>query len=137
MAELKMSDVFAESANRLPKEAKSKMLKVFMLLTSNPSHPSLQLKKIQGAFRSDIYECRVDQFGRLILQDLGDKLYQLLYVGAHDEAINRGAAVCEETIFYDTGSIESRANAYLRGDGEALRFESIELNALETMFSSH
>ena len=53
MTELRMSGVFTESANRLPKETRAKLPKVFMLLTSNPRHPSLQLKKIKGATRPE------------------------------------------------------------------------------------
>ena len=68
-----MSDVFTESASRLPKDAKAKLFKVFTLLAKNPKHPSLHFKKIQGANRKDIYECRVDLFWRLIIQDLGGK----------------------------------------------------------------
>jgi len=130
MAELKMSDIFAESANRLPKEAKAKMLKVFMLLTSNPKHPSLQLKKIQGAHRDDIYECRVDQFWRLILQDLGNKLYQLVYVGAHDEAINRGEAVREEPTAYGPNSVECMVHSFAQGDDTSMQFVTVQLEEL-------
>jgi hypothetical protein len=36
MTILRMSSIFAESANRLPKQTKAKLPKVFMLLTSNP-----------------------------------------------------------------------------------------------------
>jgi mRNA interferase RelE/StbE len=87
MAILRMSSIFAESANRLPKEARAKLPKVFMLLTSNPRHPSLRLKKIKGAIRPNVYECRLDRSWRLILQGMGEMTFDLVYAGAHDEAI--------------------------------------------------
>ena len=126
MAELKISEVFAESANRLPKEAKTKLLKVFMLLTSNPHHPSLQLKKIKGAARNDIYECRLDQFWRLVVQDLGGMLFQLVYVGPHDEAIERGAVARETPASYGIPlGLDERIDSFLSGGDTALVFFSL------------
>ena len=128
MAELKISDVFAESANRLPKDAKAKLLKIFMLLTSNPKHPSLQLKKIHGSARNDIYECRVDNFWRLVVQDLGSMLFQLIYVGPHDEAINYGAMVREPTSpFRGRLPVLEHVIMYLHGDDNALSFTPLAL----------
>jgi hypothetical protein len=86
----------------------------------------LQLKKIQGAVRNDIYECRVDQFWRLILQDLGGMLFNLICVGAHDDAIDHGAALREAAASYATAaSASERIQAYLRGDETALSFRSV------------
>ncbi len=129
--ELKISDVFAESANRLPKTAKAKLIKVFMLLTNNPRHPSLHLKKIQGSARDDIYECRVDKSWRLVVQDLGGMLFQLVYVGAHDEAIEYGAVVCESVAPYASRlpALE-HVKSYLAGDNKALKFRQIALREL-------
>lgn len=137
MTELKISDVFAESANRLPKDAKAKLFKVFMLLTNNPRHPSLQLKKIQGSFRSDIYECRVDRFWRLVVQDLGGKIFQLVYVGAHDEAIEYGAMVREplSPFAYRLPAL-GRVESYLSGDDEVLDFAQIALSELGALLEN-
>ena len=134
MTELRMSGVFTESANRLPKETRAKLPKVFMLLTSNPRHPSLQLKKIKGATRPDVYECRVDRSWRLILQALGEMTYNLVYVGAHDDAISHGARLRERGPRYgSSASILERVEAYLAGDDQALEFVSVSLDDLEAL----
>jgi len=134
MAILRMSNIFAESANRLPKDAKAKLPKVFMLLTGNPRHPSLQLKKIEGAVRRNVYECRIDQFWRIVLQEVGEMNFDLVYAGAHDEAIRYGARLREVSVPYEVSrSIESRLESYLAGDDEALGFITVtptELNRL-------
>lgn len=93
MAILQMSESFAEAAHDLPQDARVKLSKIFMLLTKDPRHPSLQVKKIKGAKRNDIYECRLDQSWRIILRDLGEKNYALVHVGAHDDALKLGAAI--------------------------------------------
>lgn len=129
MAELRVSEVFARAANRLPKEARVKLLKVFMLLTQDPRHPSLQLKKVQGAARADIYECRVDQFWRLIVQNDDGMSFQLVDVGPHDDVIARGAQVREARPGYAPTDTSARASAdavaaYLSGDDSALRFRT-------------
>jgi mRNA-degrading endonuclease RelE of RelBE toxin-antitoxin system len=132
MAEVKISSVFFESANRLPKDARAKLFKIFDLLTNNPRHPSLHLKKIQGSVRDDIYECRIDLFWRLILQDLGDMLFQAIYVGAHDEAINHGAMIRESTRLFYTIQTDPAdlVHSYLSGEDIALSFKQISLEIL-------
>jgi len=123
MTILRMSDIFAESANRLPKETKAKLPKVFMLLTSNPRHPSLQLKKIKGAIRPDIYECRIDRAWRLILKKMEGMTFDLIFAGAHDKAISYGACLAEHRVHYGSStSIEERFESYLAGDDQALEF---------------
>lgn len=132
MAELRMSNIFAESANRLPKETRAKLPKVFMLLTSNPRHPSLQLKKIKGAIRPDVYECRIDRAWRLILQGMGEVTFDLIYAGAHDEAISYGAQLRERGTPYGSSvSILERLEAYLAGDDQALEFVAVTPDDLE------
>jgi len=125
MTILRMSSIFAESANRLPKQTKAKLPKVFMLLTSNPRHPSLQLK-IKGAIRPNVYECRLDRSWRLILQEMGDMTFDLVYVGAHDKAISFGAHLRERSTDYGPGvSILERLESYLAGDDQALEFVAV------------
>jgi len=122
MVTLQMSNIFAESANRLPKQTKAKLPKVFALLTTNPRHPSLHLKKIKGAVRSNIYECRLDQSWRLILREIGG-IYDLVYVGAHDEAINYGVRLRERGVPYDSHvPIMERLESFIAGDDKALEF---------------
>ena len=134
MAVLRMSSIFAESANRLPKEARAKLPKAFMLLTSNPRHPSLQLKKIKGAIRPNVYECRLDRSWRLILQGIGEMTFDLVYVGAHDEAIGYGARLRERGSPYGSSvSITERLESYLAGDEEALEFVTITPDDLERL----
>lgn len=134
MAILQMSTIFTESANRLPKEAKVKLPKVFMLLTNNPRHPSLQLKKIEGAARKDVYECRIDQFWRIVLREIGKMTFDLVYAGAHDEAISYGARLRESGIIHGMyASIEGRLESYLAGNDEAIEFIPVTLDELERL----
>ena len=134
MAVLRMSSIFAESANRLPKEAKVKLTKIFKLLTEDPRHPSLQLKKIKGAVRRDIYECRLDQSWRIVLQEAGEMTFDLVYVGAHDRAISYGARLRDAGVdygFYD--AISRRLESYLAGDDGALEFVAVTPSDLESL----
>ena len=136
MAILRMSNIFAESANRLPKEEKAKLPKAFALLTDNPRHPSLQVKKIQGALRPNVYECRLDQSWRIILQEMGEMTFDLIYVGAHDEAISYGARLRESQPHYNSETpIVERLESYLHGDDKALEFTDITLTGLERLAS--
>jgi len=136
MAILRMSSVFAQSANQLPKEAKVKLTKAFMLLTDNPRHPSLQLKKIEGAARKNVYECRLDQFWRMILQETGEMTFDLIYVGAHDEAISYGARLREAPVRYDAyAPILERVNSYLAGNDQALEFIKVSRADLERLMN--
>ncbi len=136
MAILRMSNIFAESANRLPKEEKAKLPKVFALLTNNPRHPSLQVKKIQGALRPNVYECRLDQSWRIVLQETGEMTFDLVYVGAHDEAISYGARLRESKSHYNTQmSVVERLESYLNGDDKALEFINVTLTDLERLAS--
>jgi mRNA-degrading endonuclease RelE of RelBE toxin-antitoxin system len=126
MVNISMSPPFREAAVSLSKDAKVKLIKVFHLLGENPRHPSLQLKKIQGARRPDIYECRVDQSLRMIVRLAGDTGIELVYVGTHDDAIKRGSRVCEEAQPYGRIHVsEERVTAFLEGDSEALVFYPI------------
>lgn len=52
MAILRMSNIFADSADRLPKEARAKLPKIFKLLIANPRHPPLQVKRLDRRDRS-------------------------------------------------------------------------------------
>jgi hypothetical protein len=132
MITLRMSSIFAESANRLPKTARAKLPKVFTLLTNNPRHPSLQLKKIKGSTRPNIYECRLDRSWRLILQERGNMTFDLVYVGAHDDAIGYGARLRESGSHYgSTTPIPERLESYLAGDNEALEFVAVTPGELE------
>ncbi|WP_020559004.1 type II toxin-antitoxin system RelE family toxin [Thiofilum flexile] len=93
MVALRISNDFAKEAHQLPKETREKLTKVFFLLTSDPRHPSLQVKKIKGAKRDDIYECRIDQSWRMVLRDMGQMQYDLISIGEHDKTISFGKSL--------------------------------------------
>ena len=132
MAILTISSIFAESANRLPKETRAKLPKVFNFLITNPRHPSLKLKKIKGAIRPNVYECRVDRSWRLVVQAMEGLDFDLLYVGAHDEAISYGARLREPAPYYgESMPIAERLKLYLAGDDEALEFVTVTPDDLE------
>jgi hypothetical protein len=103
-----------------------------MLLTDNPRHPSLQLKKIKGTVRPNVYECRLDRSWRVILEEVGDMTFDLLYVGAHDEAIGYGVRLREQSASYGPSApIFERLESYLAGDDQALEFVTVTLSGLE------
>ena len=52
------------------------------LLSENPSHPSLRVKRIQGS--DELFECSVNMDIRIIWYYEGDKIIILLDVGHHD-----------------------------------------------------
>lgn len=81
---------FLERAASLPKDIKSKLVRVLWLLSQDFSHPSLQTKKVRGT-NTDIYECRVDQGTRLIY-DVRDGALRCWYVGDHDSALTFAAS---------------------------------------------
>jgi mRNA-degrading endonuclease RelE of RelBE toxin-antitoxin system len=126
MPSLIVSNIFEKSLKKLPKDTLKKIEKVKRLIQENPHHPSLHLKKIQESVRKDVFECRVDDFWRMVLrQDEGNK-YDLIYVGPHDKAIKYGAGLREAPAYY--GADENLAivlNLYLAGDEKAIVFIEI------------
>ena len=60
--------------------------KALQLLTSDPRHPSLRVKKIQGT--TDIWEARASRSLRLTFEMHSD-LILLRNVGAHDATLKR------------------------------------------------
>lgn len=133
MLDLSMSHAFREAAVYLPKDAKAKLFKVFLLLGENPRHPSLQLKKIQGARRPDIYECRVDQSLRMVVRLAGSSGIELVYVGAHDEAIKHGCRVAEGTGAYGQTQPSDRVAAFLEGNDGALAFTPVSVEDMAAL----
>ena len=65
----------------LPENIRKKTDKALLLLSSNPRHPSLRLKKIQGF--EDIWYGRIDKSYRFTFQKEGDSLI-MRRVGTHD-----------------------------------------------------
>jgi mRNA interferase RelE/StbE len=76
---------FENAYRSLPNELQRKTDKALRLLAENPRHPSLRLKKIQGA--PGIWEARVDRNCRLTLEIRSDSLL-LRNVGKHDHTLD-------------------------------------------------
>ncbi|MBI2918858.1 MAG: hypothetical protein HYY01_12820 [Chloroflexi bacterium] len=72
---------FDHDYERLSEQAKRRVDKQLHLLLSNPGHPSLRLKRMQGT--EDVWEVRVTGGYRLTLQIVGDT-FLLRRVGGHD-----------------------------------------------------
>ena len=66
---------------RLPEEMKERVDKQLSLLLSDPRHPSLRIKKIQG--QADIWEGRVTRDYRFTFRIVGET-YTLRRIGPHD-----------------------------------------------------
>lgn len=75
---------FAKAYRLLQSAIQRKVDKALRLLASDPRHPSLHLKKIQGT--DDIWEARVDRGYRMTLE-IGEDYYLLRNVGKHDETL--------------------------------------------------
>ncbi len=76
------SERFHRAYGELDNNQAESVKKALRLLTSNPRHPSLRVKKIQGT--TDIWEARASRSLRLTFEMHGD-LILLRNVGAHDE----------------------------------------------------
>jgi hypothetical protein len=73
------SKQFWERYDDLPEDVRGRADKAFALLRSNPSHPSLQFKKV-GAF----WSARIDLACRaLAIEDEGDFIW--VWIGLHGE----------------------------------------------------
>ena len=73
---------FQKNCKKLTEQEKKQLKKKLILLTENPSHPSLRTKRIQGT--SDLFECSVNMDIWIIWYYEGDKMIILLDVGHHD-----------------------------------------------------
>jgi hypothetical protein len=132
MAILRMSTVFAQSANELPMEEKVKLPRIFMLLTDNPGHPSLQLQKIECARCSNVYECRLDKSWRIILERTGEMTFDLIYVGTSDEAARFSESLREDESGYGSDAAAvAQMQSYLAGCDDALHFVAVTRANLE------
>ena len=72
---------FKKDFKRLPREIHIRTAKVLELFLSNPRHPSLQVKKMEGA--PNIWELRVRQTYRITFQFEQDGVL-LRRIGTHD-----------------------------------------------------
>lgn len=78
---LQPTDHFARDYERLPQRLQQRVDKALGLLLENPSHPSLQIKKMKGY--ENRWEGRVTHHYRFTFTVEGDT-YTLLRVGTHD-----------------------------------------------------
>lgn len=81
------AECFKKAFRALPKPIQEKAIKALRLLAENPCHPSLQVKKIQGA--ETIWEARVDQKYRFTLQfenENDQRMVVLRNIDNHDRA---------------------------------------------------
>ncbi len=86
MLEFRTTERFEKSLKILPKEIRNKFYKQLNLLLSNPGHPSLHTKRIQGV--NDIWEGRVDYKYRFTFNKY-QGIVILRVIGNHDEVLKR------------------------------------------------
>ena len=78
---LLFTKTFVLNYRKLPQDIQKATDKQLALLTSNPRHPSLNIKKMQDP--RNIWEARVTRSHRLTFQNQKD-VYVLRKVGTHD-----------------------------------------------------
>lgn len=82
----RVTERFAKAYRALPDAIRVKVDKSLRLLASDPRHPSLHLKKIQGT--DLIWEARVNRRYKFTLE-LHKGYYPLRNVGKHDDTLGR------------------------------------------------
>ena len=90
MPRIRRSDRFIRSLNKLlsqKKVSKKQVEKFLKLLTENPSHPSLRVKKIQGS--RDIFETSLTMNIRVTFVYLKSNTVYLRNVGEHDITLKK------------------------------------------------
>jgi mRNA interferase RelE/StbE len=85
MPEIETTERFEEAFSKLPEEIRKKVIKALRLLATDPRHPSLRTKPVQGA--EGIYEARIDLSYRMTYSRLPGDVLQLRVVGRHDETL--------------------------------------------------
>ncbi|MBI2851813.1 MAG: hypothetical protein HYX84_01740 [Chloroflexi bacterium] len=84
--EFYLTEQFEQAYEKLTKPEKSSVHKALALLGSNPRHPGLHLKKMQGG--RDIWEARCSKKLRMTLQIDGERAI-MRNVGEHDKVLKR------------------------------------------------
>ena len=78
---------FEKDYRKLPKNIQKKVDKQLNILVQNPSHPSLQVKKMQGKpGKFPFWEARIDLFWRMSFQKEKEGI-RLCRLGPHDEVV--------------------------------------------------
>lgn len=76
------SDRFKKSYKKLTVREQKLVQDKIMILSENPLHPSLRVKRIKGT--ADLFECSVNMDIRVIWYYEGEEIILLLDVGHHD-----------------------------------------------------
>ncbi|HLE15424.1 MAG TPA: hypothetical protein VI776_11790 [Anaerolineales bacterium] len=85
MPEIELTDSFKKSYRQLPPDIRNKVEKALRLLATDPRHPSLQSKPIEGA--PGIFEARVNHRYRMTYERLAGDVLRMRVVGRHDETL--------------------------------------------------
>ena len=85
------TDRFKKAYQRLPEQIRQKVGKAFGLFQSDPAHPSLGVKRIQG--HTGIWEGRIDRQYRFTFHyethpDSGEAICVFRNIDNHDECLN-------------------------------------------------
>ena len=80
---IRLTPRFERSFTRLTKSEMESVRKALALLTDNPRHPSLQVKKMQG---KNVWEARASSRLRLTFDVVGNIFY-MRHVGKHDKVL--------------------------------------------------
>ena len=82
MFQITYSDRFRKHYKKLNDQEKNQFKQKLTLFISNPYHPSLRVKRIQGT--DDLFEFSVNMDIRVIWFYEGEKLVALVDIGHHD-----------------------------------------------------
>lgn len=125
---------FLESAEVLPRDVKSKLIRILRLLSKDLRHPSLQCKKVKGS-KADVFECRVDRDVRLIYDCIPGAI-RCWYIGEHNAALRFAEDAVPSRISVDDIEVERPDDAVfvlerfmLFGEEPALR--ELDLSILD------
>lgn len=87
LLKLTLTERFRKSALEFEPAARDKLEKQIALLASDPRHPSLRVKKIQGT--GSVFEARVDRDIRFTFEFGGRNEIVLRVVGPHDPTLKK------------------------------------------------
>lgn len=73
---------FEKHFKKFNKQEKTQLHDKLQLLSENPLHPSLRVKRIQGS--NGLFECSVNMDIRIIWHYQGNEIIVLIDVGHHD-----------------------------------------------------
>lgn len=82
MLQITYSDRFTKHYKKLTKQEQEQFKQKLKLFVSNPYHPSLRVKRIQGA--DDLFEFSVNMDIRVIWYYEGEDLVALVDIGHHN-----------------------------------------------------